>query len=252
MCEIDSNLILVNCTNVVNGEMGFCYCHSCSENEGDCDSNEECQDGLICGLKNCHDSLGFANHTDCCYMPGLGDEHFCSPINNCGDNEGDCDSNDECQDGLGCGENNCHVSLGFANDTDCCYMPALGDEHLCTPINTCGDNEGDCDCDCQCHNNYFCGSNNCPDSLGFDSEVDCCYQPTVGDEHFCASGISCGEDEGDCDAHDECLDGLFCESNNCPASLNFDTEVDCCTLPGLCTTFSELFLLCIEFDELQV
>ena len=88
--------------------------------------------------------------------------------------------------------------------------------------------EGNCDAHDECQDGLFCGSNNCPASLGFDSEVDCCYQPTLGDEHFCASGIPCGENEGDCDAHDECQYGLACESNNCPASLGFDTEVDCC------------------------
>ena len=34
--------------------------------------------------------------------------------------------------------------------------------------------------------------------------------------------------EGNCDAHDECLEDLFCGSNNCPASLGFDSEIDCC------------------------
>ena len=61
-------IILVNCTSVVNGEMGFCYCHSCSENEGDCDSNEECQDGLACGSNNCPASLGFDSEIDCCII----------------------------------------------------------------------------------------------------------------------------------------------------------------------------------------
>ena len=28
-----------------------------------------------------------------------------------------------------------------------------------------------------CQDGLVCGSNNCPASLGFDSEVDCCYQP---------------------------------------------------------------------------
>ena len=49
------------------------------------------------------------------------------------------------------------------------------------------------------------------------------------DEKFCTSEIPCDEDEGDCDAHNECQDNLFCGSNNCPASLGFDTEIDCCT-----------------------
>ena len=50
--------------------MGFCYCHSCSENEGDCDSNEECQDGLACGSNNCPESLGFSSDVNCCTGSG--------------------------------------------------------------------------------------------------------------------------------------------------------------------------------------
>ena len=53
--------------------------------------------------------------------------------------------------------------------------------------------------------------------------------PSLGDEDFCTSVTPCGGNEGDCDLHDECQDGLFCGSNNCPASLGFDSEIDCCS-----------------------
>ena len=42
--------------------------------------------------------------------------------------------------------------------------------------------------------------------------------------------MSCSENEGDCDARDECQDGLDCGSENCPASLGFGSEVDCCSI----------------------
>ena len=106
--------------------------------------------------------------------------------------------------------------------------PSLGDEDFCTSVTPCGGNEGDCDLHDECQDGLFCGSNNCPTSLDFDSEVDCCYQPTVGDQHFCTSVKPCGESEGDCDSHDECQSGLLCGSNHCPASLGYDAETDCC------------------------
>ena len=118
-----------------------------------------------------------------------------------------------------------------------CATVSNGDDEFCN-CNTCSENEGDCDSHNECQDGLACGSNNCPASLGFDSEVDCCYQPTVGDEDFCASGIPCEEDEGDCDSQDECQNGLACGSNNCPASLGFDSEVDCCTSSG------EIRILC--------
>ena len=55
-----------------------------------------------------------------------------------------------------------------------------------------------------------------------------CKYATIGDENFCKTEYPCWSDEGDCDTDDECLDGLDCGSNNCPASLSFDSETDCC------------------------
>ena len=60
---------LVNCTTVSNGDFGFCNCNTCSENEGHCDTHDECQDGLKCGSNNCPSSLGFESEIDCCYKP---------------------------------------------------------------------------------------------------------------------------------------------------------------------------------------
>ena len=59
-------LSLVNCATVNNGEFGFCNCNTCSENEGDCDSNDECLDDLFCGSNNCPASLSFDSEVDCC------------------------------------------------------------------------------------------------------------------------------------------------------------------------------------------
>ena len=47
-------------------------------------------------------------------------------------------------------------------------------------------------------------------------------------QHFCALGIPCAVNEGDCDSDEECEIELFCGSNNCPDSIELDLEVDCC------------------------
>ena len=45
--------------------------YKCGENEGDCDSDHDCQGGLKCGTDNC--PHGFANkYYDCCYKPSTG------------------------------------------------------------------------------------------------------------------------------------------------------------------------------------
>ena len=58
---------LVNCATTTVGKIGFCNCNTCSENEGDCDAHDECQDDLFCGLINCPVSLGFDSEVDCCH-----------------------------------------------------------------------------------------------------------------------------------------------------------------------------------------
>ena len=41
--------------------------HPCGPLEGDCDSNEDCINHLLCGDNNCFDS--FSSSADCCYDP---------------------------------------------------------------------------------------------------------------------------------------------------------------------------------------
>ena len=43
----------------------------------------------------------------------------------------------------------------------------------------------------------------------------------------CSSSNKCGVNEGDCDSDSECMDGLVCGSNNCPAGAEYG--FDCCT-----------------------
>ena len=102
VCNI---LCLVDCTTTSNGDDGFCYCNTCSENEGDCDNHDECQSGLACGSNNCPASLNFDSEFDCCY-----NEQGCFDLGNYVgnnidyihsiNNTGDCQ--DECQKHLDC------------------------------------------------------------------------------------------------------------------------------------------------------
>ena len=69
--SIVNTLSIVNCATVSNGEIGFCHCNTCSENEGDCDAHDECQNGLFCGSNNCLASLGYDDGVDCCYVTGI-------------------------------------------------------------------------------------------------------------------------------------------------------------------------------------
>ena len=106
----------VDCANINIGDIGFCNCAPCFEDEGDCDFHEECQENLLCGAKNCPHPL-LNSLVDCCYAPTLRD---CTSNNPCGEYEGHCDSANECLGYLSCGTDNCLESLGFSQDVNCC------------------------------------------------------------------------------------------------------------------------------------
>ena len=102
-----------------------------------------------------------------------GKNGFCA-CHKCSELDGDCDFDYQCRYGLRCGSNNCPASFGFDAHTDCCYDATVGSEDFCKSDEPCEVNEGDCDSNDECKSHLFCGSNNCPGSLGFSSSVDCC------------------------------------------------------------------------------
>ena len=71
----------------------------------------------------------------------------------------------------------------YWNSTISDWIPAddlsikcANEDDFCTSANQCGLNQGDCDLDDECQTGFECGSNNCPDSLGFDENEDCCVE----------------------------------------------------------------------------
>ena len=50
------------------GQTNFCTPEQpCSENSGDCNSNDDCQADTKCGSNNCPSFQGFPFWVDCCY-----------------------------------------------------------------------------------------------------------------------------------------------------------------------------------------
>ena len=120
------------------------------------------------------------------------------------------------------------TSLNCNPNGDC-----IGDFTFCSSNYTCAEDQGDCDYDNECNAGLICGIDNCPSHLGFSTIVDCCYTPTVGDEHFCTSINPCAADEGDCDSDNECQSNLICDTiNSCPTHLGFASDVNCCSVSG--------------------
>ena len=102
----------------------FCcnYFNQCSEGEGDCNFNLDCRPGLYCGSNNCVGD-SFDPTDDCCVRKKCtGKEGCCTEKNKCGEGEGDCGSDEDCQNGLVCGKNNCKGKT-FDKTDDCCVKP---------------------------------------------------------------------------------------------------------------------------------
>ena len=91
-------------------------------NEGNCNCHAQCQIGLGCA--SCPAFLGYNSDINCCTTNGVdnGEWGFCSTSEPCGIHEGDCDDDDECKDGLKCGNSNCPISFGFGPEVDCCSL----------------------------------------------------------------------------------------------------------------------------------
>ena len=104
----------------------------------------------------------------------------------------------------------------------------LGNFGNCSTRHLCGEDEADCHNDLQCKPDHKCGIDSCRSSLGLERFYDCCIDMA---EDMCTFENPCEIDEGDCDSHSACLEGLACGLNNCPGHLGFEHDVDCCYTP---------------------
>jgi len=92
----------------VGADGAYNYCSEdcpCDEGQGDCDTDDECGEGLTC-VDDVGSRYGYVWYTDVCasdcHVWADGAYNFCSEDCPCVEGEGDCDSDDECGDGLVC------------------------------------------------------------------------------------------------------------------------------------------------------
>jgi hypothetical protein len=101
----------------------------CSEGQGDCDNDSECQSGLIC-VHNVGANYGWPADRDVCEWPsGSGSYNefvpgpdWCRDYGPCSEGQGDCDSDSECQSGLIC-VHNVGANYGWPAARDVCESP---------------------------------------------------------------------------------------------------------------------------------
>merc|ERR1711892_155679 len=190
--------------NGSSSDWNFCSVSApCSLGQGDCDSDSECANSLICGPDNCRDFNPYAESTaDCCIPPGTtaapagtgfgngssSDWTFCSASAPCSLGQGDCDSDTECANSLLCGADNCgDFHPGAESTADCCILPAgngtgtSSDWDFCSVSAPCSLGHGDCDSDAECAHSLICGADNCGDfDVNADSAADCCIASVRG------------------------------------------------------------------------
>ena len=179
----DMDVCEVGCVPAEAGYLGtldFCSEECpCDSGQGDCDSTSECGEGLVCGF-DLGASFGFDADTDVCISPSdpLMNGHYqhCSVEFPCPTGHGDCDSDEECGEGLECGFD-LGASFGFDPETDVCLSPLddlmNGHPDHCTAASPCAAGHGDCDGDSQCVAGTTC-VNDVGANYGFAANIDVC------------------------------------------------------------------------------
>jgi len=229
------------------GEEDYCKaCGPCEEGQGDCNSDEECAEGLFC-ISNVGSDFGFEATVDVCMARGddecsglEGDWDYCRFCGPCEENQGDCDSDEECRIGLACVDD-IGDQFGWPPGVDVCRVnqecpDLLGDNSYCSVCGPCEEGQGDCDNNNECREGLIC-VNNIGAEFNFPWETDVCIKPTqdtcpvsVGHYDYCALCGPCADGLGDCDSADECLPGLSCREN-VGALFGLPADVDVCQAP---------------------
>lgn len=224
------------CSVGVPGDETYCTetC-PCTIGEGDCDSSNQCEEGLTCSF-NVGAEYGFAATVDVCTCldpSEIGDSDFCSPLCPCAEGGGDCDVNADCDTGLTCYSN---VGAFFGMDegddvcADCLPASAVHTIDFCSPDCKCSEGEGDCDSDADCAAGLDCYLNVGID-FGLPADADVCAAcppPSLnGGSSFCSAACPCSEGKGDCDSDDECATGLTCFSD-VGVDFGLDPDTDAC------------------------
>jgi len=104
--------------------------NQCGYMEGDCDNDEDCKEGFVCGTNNCPKDPGTFEDSDDCCMKDVR-KSGSKWKGELGVGEGDCDPG-WCKEGLVCGVDNCrHMWRDqpewhlFSSNTDCCMDNSL-------------------------------------------------------------------------------------------------------------------------------
>jgi len=229
------------------GDYDFCLvCGPCSQGEGDCDSDSECNAGLVCENDNGLEH-GLDPFVDVCVDAqsscpvDKGHYDYCALCGPCEEGEGDCDSDTDCAGDLICLDDVgtafnwwWNVDVCVSEEFACPLRP--GDEDYCITCGPCIEEEGDCDADEECSEGLSC-VDDIGSSYGYLSHVDVCITVDAeecpvddGSFDYCVLCGPCEAKQADCDGDEECGAGLICV-NNAGGLYGFTSQADVCLAP---------------------
>ena len=150
-------------------------------------------------------------------LRAVGTEDYCQHHGPCIVDQGDCNSNAECQSGLKC-VTNAGTNIGVCEDGGTLYF--------CTDTSPCPAGLGDCNYDRHCERGLQCvqdvGAN-----YGHPYYIDVCEAVANGAEDHCLTTQPCSAGEGACDNDAECASGTTCVQD-VGATYGFGADVDVC------------------------
>ncbi|MCK5215768.1 MAG: hypothetical protein KAR05_10500 [Candidatus Omnitrophica bacterium] len=112
------------------GHLDYCLpsqCGPCGARDGDCDNDSECQSGLICA-QDVGADYGWSPTIDVCEQPDgpcaifQSGPDWCRDCGPCSEGQGDCDGDNECQNGLICAQD-VGANYGWPSSRDVCEQP---------------------------------------------------------------------------------------------------------------------------------
>jgi len=257
-----ADMLVADTSRVYHGHFGgWHYCtfesnslegHICGAGEADCDTNQDCMEGLIC-VQDVGSKYGWLPGVDVCEYPittttiptkakGCPTDilfgwDYCSPECPCNENEGDCDSSIDCKPGLECKGTRTHdfggghpeisgmravdicirkvTTTTIPTKVKGCPKDILFGWDYCSPECPCYENEGDCDTEIDCKPGLDCKGTRTHDFGG--------GRPEISGMRAVDICIRKPVEEVGCSHHGEIYSWGYC-SESCPCK---EGEGDC-------------------------
>jgi hypothetical protein len=206
------------------GSERYCVdCGPCSEGQGTCFNDNQCESGLVCNKDGVceRSSSGGCRLTSPTWT-------YCVACGPCKEGEGWCDSDKDCASGLVCSQNSyCVRPSNQSSDSGDCRIQE-GTLTYCAACGPCSEGQSVCHKDSQCARGLVCSDN------GFcvRSAPSGTCKATPGSERYCTDCGPCEEGQGMCFNDSQCKPpDLVCSNYTCIKIIRESAGGDCRLTP---------------------